>query len=746
MPEKIDIFKAALGNKAYLATINKSSKAQAEFITTLSQNKFSPQEIIELAQVVNDKQMRSLFIIHLLSQKEYLNSLKGESLLDRMDKKIHRSTPSRLNAWIHQLDITVLTPALIQRLDSEAAVSILCSVPHFHQLTEAQVNALLHKHLEPELIIYWVKHFSHMPNAHYVLASLMKLVNTNIIDALSELEIHHKETVLTTIMTHLNLFHPLPKRLLTHLNSESHLILAMRLYLNGHFYHAYALFIEQLTQSLLNKQHNFSLATIELLFSLNDSSELGNTITRTKMITNRYLMTCAQEGNSTPFYRNGHINIHRMSQSMHVIDGAEDCPLIKSLIKHNKSISYFEYFLIYYQGKIIPISQMLHDYLNYYSQQEKSFHRDKVLHHLGFLLTRDELNPEVKETLFATLLHHPELFDEFICHRLFLFNATKTIQHFGLRGGEKNYHIVITLCTNAIAKLNPEQHQHIIQIAEKARTEAELELRFSKEQGFFSSLIKHIKRCWIYGWTGLFTPNPPQYVIPEPEILHHTSSDERTIFLNPYMQPVKELPDLLQEIQQHSVIQEQLEELISALQLYSLKEGLKDEFETRLKLHHLINHIINHKDENTGLHAWLMGNLEPFIRNQFRLLELSFKEKSPSEINTFCIEINECSDQLNYVTDELHCVTPEQKHDGTAMTSQTTTSQKSGTLDKANEFMAEYANTLVESAQKTASTVSDWINSSWAGGLGGLFSSGKEKKHSQQTTYAHTLLTSTPEH
>lgn len=53
--------------------------------------------------------------------------------------------------------------------------------------------------------------------------------------------------------------------------------------------------------------------------------------------------------------------------------------------------------------------------------------------------------------------------------------------------------------------------------------EAKLELSFTKEQGFFSSVIKWIKRCWAYGWSGFFKPNQPEYITPE-SLIFETSA------------------------------------------------------------------------------------------------------------------------------------------------------------------------------------------------------------------------------
>lgn len=101
---------------------------------------------------------------------------------------------------------------MISELEPEAAVSILCSVPHFHHLTREQTEALIGRYAKHELIVYWMNHFALMPNAHYLLAHLMKLAGTNIIDELSKIESNQKEAIIVNIIEHFELFHYIPQR------------------------------------------------------------------------------------------------------------------------------------------------------------------------------------------------------------------------------------------------------------------------------------------------------------------------------------------------------------------------------------------------------------------------------------------------------------------------------------------------------------------------------------------------------
>lgn len=154
----------------------------------------------------------------------------------------------------------------------------------------------------------------------------------------------------------------------------------------------------------------------------------------------------------------------------------EESTLVQMLMRHNMTIKNFDYFLIYYQGERNALNHLLNDYLEFHTHAPKSLQWDQAVLHIVFLLMRKELNAEVRNTIFAVFLRYPELFDEFICPRLFLYHATAAIQHFGLAGGIKNYQIVTKLCSLALQKLNPEQNQELIRIAQQAKTETDEEL------------------------------------------------------------------------------------------------------------------------------------------------------------------------------------------------------------------------------------------------------------------------------
>lgn len=731
MSGKIELFKAALGNAKYLTEVNSSPQEQLKFIATIEENQFTPQEIIESISIVKDKTVRSLLIIWLLSQKEYLTNLKGESFLDAINQNEPRTNPSRLNAWLHQLDVTVLTSELIAKLDSEAAVTLLCSIPHFHLLTEKQIQELMDKYLRPELISYWMKHFALLPNAHFVLAHFMKRVYVNVIQVLTALEPKQKDDLLTNVIEHLPLFHPLPEKLLPYFYQESCLILAAKLYLNGHFNQAYSSFIQQVLTHLLEKQHSFSLAACKLLFELSDVEEFKEISSKTSMFTNWYIRTRAEHGDTTIWYQDGHLSTPKMLQPVCIKlpptnpeypkqpTMPEECAWLKSIISQQKSINQFEYFLRYYKEGNVSIKKVVNDYLGYFTQTEPSEARTKAIHHLGILLLRNELCREAREALFSGFLHYPELLDEQIRNCLFFYDATKTIKYFGMQGGIANYQIIVNLCTFALDKLKPElaQNQARLKIAQEAKAEAEFELTLNQDTGFFSGIRKFIKRCLIYGWHGFFSPNLPKYMLPESASIRKPLLALDEAPKAPNTLAMKEFPILLDELEKQVLTQKKLEGLIEAFKFYSLKTPFPDELNIRLKLHNLFRKIIDHKDYNKQLYAWLMKNNEPFLNNQTRLLELYLQERPLTEAIELVKKFDTSSDVFKRVAAELNCSLPEEHKK--SFEKKESHTEVPDIVVKTTDTLTGYMNDVNEFAQTTWSWVSNFG--------GGLFAVKPEK-------------------
>ena len=696
-PQNFELLKAALGNNVYIKNINENEVNQLTFIASLETNQFTPQQILTLMEIVHNQQVRSLLIMHLLSQQEYLASLKEESVLCKLN---HTQTysPSRLNSLVHQLDIRILSENIINKLPPETAISILCSISHFHQLKEEQVALLLKKYTPSTVITYWMNHYSSMPNAHYTLAHLMKIADTHITSALNNMDDGRRETIITQIIHHLELFASIPKVLMEQ-NEEPHLTLAIRLFLNGHQHPNYVNYINKLTDQLLKKNHQFSLHAIQLLISLCNQQEFSELGSKTSLLTSHYLRAHAQSGEIGLFYDDGKLNIERMGQSLQLkvnitsqpekavgffasllglktdetqkTDAETSLPehsLIVELINRRKPITSFYYFLIHFKGDKNKISKVINDYLCFHTQEVGAISRRRLIHQIADLMIRPELDSTIREELYASFLRCPDLCDKQISFSLFIFDTQRTIQYFGLKGGERNYLHVIKLCTLALQKLNPKQHKELIDIATKAQQEAERELSFSQEAGFFTRLFMRLIRCWYYGWTGFFVPNLPTYVAPAsadttPPVDEPPINDEPMLAILAY-KPEPNLANLLNELTL-PMTQESLEQLVEALKVLSLKAKIKNELEMRQKVHELFLSLHEQSKENKMLLSWLTQNQTYLTANLSRLLELVLIKDQHSAIKLLLKQIKEIAPSLLQVADELTCLLPEQQEEKT---------------------------------------------------------------------------------
>ncbi|KTD61064.1 hypothetical protein [Legionella shakespearei] len=691
-PMNFELLKVALSSRKYLNEINRTEESREQFLNDLVASKIEYPQIIELIQIAKNRQIKSLLISFVLSQKEYLDNLQGESFLTQIStNKDH--TPSRLNALTHQLDIKNLSLKDIEGLQPEAAVSILCAVPLFHHITEEQVDALIRHYPERALLIYWVKHFANLPNAYYMLAHLLKCDSSYLSAELNALDEVKKQEIITSILEHLELFKPLPK-LLFEGNKEQHLIRAIHFYLNGKHHEHYVAYIQRLAEHLMNKAYPLSLEAIQLLLSLNEHHVFSNLNNKTHYLMNHYLRVKANAGETELFYTKGKINILSMVQSVQltapqpveepepekgffdsllapakpdepkqekVWEKIPEHPIIKELAVRKKSVKSFDYFLMHYQGDGNKIKAVVKDYLDFHMQEGCTENRRVTLHHLSILMTRPEMPASIKEALYSAFLDYPDLYDEQISYSMLLFDTKRTLLHFGMQGGTEHYNHVINLCDEALKKLDPQKHEDTIQIVTQAQAEAKKELGFYEEKGFFARIFERFIRCWVYGWTGFFAPNLPVYVCPSYEVKPVTS-----IPPFPEGEPAQgdsvkaNLSSLLLELEtQYS--EPKRDELIKILSTFSFSTNSRDELVIRHKINRLFQELRSNGKQNSEMNEWLIKNKSVFIANQFKLVEMVLLKDNQNELDSLIKQIDEDSTFLHSVANELNRDYPEFK-------------------------------------------------------------------------------------
>ncbi|HAT1821543.1 TPA: type IV secretion protein Dot [Legionella pneumophila] len=719
-----DLLKIAILNKDYLASINHTKESQLDFIYALNANKFNYQQILELIALAQDSQIKSLLITCLLSKKEYLDNLKGESFLAHLSQSEFHSPP-RLNALIHQLNLNCLTVGQIELLQPEACVTLLCSIPHFHQLSEKQVEKILLKYPKPDMIAYWLHHYSSRPNAHFILAHLMNLVDVHVVDELNKMDPTKKESIIMNMVEHLELFDP-THPLLINQNEEKRLISAIQRYLYGQHHDAYVTYIKLLVYKLLSRNYQFSPQAMQLLICLNNLEEFKELNNKIAYLTNYYLRASAQSGDSSLFYNDSRINITSMTQLVQlaakfptkskeksllsslfcgiklsetsVITPTNDIPehpLVNKLIKSKRTVKSIDYFLMHFKGDKQLLSRIINDYLAYYVQEGCTEMHRRSIYHLIVLMSLSDISASVREAIFTAFLNYPELHDEQINFSLFVYDAKKTIRHFGAQASEDSYTRIIDLCEGALKKLNPNRHKEIISIATQALTEAKLELSFGENTGFIAQLITRVKRCWYYGWTGFFFPNPPAFVaISDTPIKQNEKKELSSLQQRKYFTTKLEtnLSIILDDIKS-GYTQQKLNELIEALNIFSLQHNPKNELKIRQKLHRLFHYLLLESKSDLTLDAWLLKNQQLLITNRFRLLEMLLMKGARNEAESLLKEFDEDSTHFSSISKEFTHSLPEQNPFKSESVSANQTPAAT-ILDTANELATSLKSTL----------------------------------------------------
>ena len=193
-----------------------------------------------------------------------------------------------------------------------------------------------------------------------------------------------------------------------------------------------------------------------------------------------------------------------------------------------------------------------------------------------------------------------------------------------------------------------------------------------------------------------FHPNHRCISLQNPLLKLKLNTDAEVVFTR----PVKDLPGLLQEAESQVLTQELFEQIIDALNEYTLTAVLNHEYETRLRLQKLFHKVLANKTANPALHDWLMANKGPFLHNQFLLLELALKERTATEVDSLLNQIHEgASGKLKRISDELSCPIPEKR------TKTTATSKEKGVahafLEKVSEATSECATGTAWYAEET---------------------------------------------
>ncbi len=728
---KFELLKILIITPQYLTSITQDLNTQADFLNALKMNQYAPEQLLELIHTTTDRQAKSLLITQLLSLKAYLERLTEQPLIERLTDTTQR-IPSRLNQLVHQMSIGHLTPAHIKDLQPEAAISILCSIPHFHLLKKEQIGALIEKYPKPSLIQYWVTHYSLMPNAFFIFAHLSKLFDMHVLSAVQQLDKQQQEHLIDNAIERLDLFNP-DFKLLYEGDKEKHLVQAIKQYLYGKNHPHYIFYIHRLTNILLNQNTPLSLETIKHILSLHGIKEFSDLIKKKSTLINYYLRTQAHAGETRLFYNGDQLNsnminlivqlkkpepikteergflhswLHPTTDKHTEQTNDKTIPenaLIQQLATQGKSIKAIDYYLLHFKGNSEDVSRLIQNYLSFYLKEGCTESRRQLLHLTAILINRTELKRSVREALYTSLLLFPELHDEPIRGWLFKYNAERTIKHFGHQGGVNNYQLVIELCTEALKKLIPQRDDYQIKIANQALAEAQLEIEFSENTGFFSRLFHRLIRCWKCGWTGFFSPNLPTYVLPfytesKDEPLSYRPTSQEVITTIP--KPETALLQIVTELENKRTL-DALNHLVEMLSTIPLIIPQADALTLRARINNLFHEVINESLHNKEIESWLIKNKPSLETNQFHLFELKLQQHTQIDREQLKKQIRDES-SLQSLLNELSSILPELPEEIKAD-------------EKASEVVADDAIHLER--------VSEMVNNAWrwAKGVGVFF-------------------------
>lgn len=562
----VELFKEAMENKQFFATINASEQNQSEFIRVMDGNKFTSNDLLELIAAVSDTQVKSLLIVNLLCKQEYFFGLGGESFIAH----VNRSTvykPARLNELLYHFDVSILSEEMIAKLDPEAAYTLLCSVPHFQKLQDFQVQALLKRYPKITAIRYWLQNYASMPNAHFMLAHLLHCVKKQMLQEIASLDPSARRALGGLVIKNWHLFQP-DSELFDFFVDEESLNLAIYLFLNGNNNETNIEFIKYSIPILIAQNHQFSLETIHLLFALYGKSEFK---------------------------------------------------------EMNEELGYLHRFMHQYKSCPQELNQTLNHYFNRFSRIDSELKQQKSIQQLSLLLADPSLDVNNKNALFSALLNYPNVYDETVIFSMMQFDPVRFIKHFGFIGGEEGYQKVLELCTWGITKLDANEHASTISVLMLAQKEAEQELAFIKEYGFFSAIMQFLTRCTMYGWTGFFKPKLPTYVAPSYILPVKIDSDLEPHSLNFRFISLPKLEQrlnyLIAKIKKEYNFKD-LNQLMLMLDYYSLKSNHIHEFDIRLEIDKLMIQLSHDCSSNPSLYGWYMQHELAIRANRHRVAEM----------------------------------------------------------------------------------------------------------------------------
>lgn len=661
-----------------------------ELMPQITQESLAPWSIDEIRTFldeVDNKSLQTLSAIHLLTRKDYFQRLQGESFLKQLDiKQPHQ--PSRLQPllqWIDQGHADLLTVDVINHLEPEAAVSCLCSLRHFHLWTEAQVAAFTTRYPQPELIYYWLEHYSLMPNAMKVFPHLLRLADSHVFNYMTKtMQDDKRQRLISRMVEHIHDFYPL-KRDFIALADESHLCLAIELFHQAQIKEGYVPFITRLTERLIKSKHDFSPAAIHALLSLQSSSKFDDLNARLAYPCNEYVRKAAVNGDISLFYKQTGFNFSQTTINLSLNTKKPEKKyrdIFKSAIAqmsmaHSKDIVIDEadekvegvaieslyYFIFHYKRQDSKaMNDLLSDVLDAYHYVDKSGYAP--LRPLSALLLMENGVPKrIKSSIYHAFKSRLELLDDpVIAHDLFEHDAMDLIKELG---DAKEYKKLIALAkkvlkedqkierdsTQARKSFEPELKTMI----KDAKAHAKFELKLSKMTGSFLGLRRWFKRGRMYGWKGFFSPKASVYVLAHDQsaIVHPILRQDPPAHRHPEKTAEAALEAALQS-HHHVAIYEALRQYhLDVLANQSPSWDKKRELALRLDVEKEYATLLRLKVSDVNLASWLEEYEACFIENRHCILQLALENAAFEEIRGYLKDFADTNEELRVFEKEF---------------------------------------------------------------------------------------------
>ncbi|KTD08017.1 hypothetical protein [Legionella jamestowniensis] len=674
-PEHIALLDSVLQQENHVKMITTNADTKLTLYAVLNQCQFAVNDLINLQKKSDNPIIKSLIGAHLLGRQDFIDQLQGEAFIAQLADAEKPLCP-RLSPLIKDLHLEELPSDVVKQLHPEAAATLLCSIKNFHRLDKVCVEPLLHILGEQTevFISYWLTYLATMPNSVKPLIAMTNLLSTKIPTALANLSENKRHPILSLFIQHLNELDGTRVKTFIPLCEESHLNYAAHLYLyKGQSETISVQFIHELTDKLLEKKAAFSSQTIQLLMRLSEDSNFSALRGKLGRATSDYLRSSALFADCSIFYDEGRLNIKRMQKLVPLQSGQKTTeaqhhflqaftqtfknmfiaqessalqlndltinPLIDVIMKDSDKLPSFDYFLIHYHGKLEPLERCFNDYLDYLTENTSST-TSKRLHTIAWLLTRAEMNANIKGILFNALLSHPQLLDGQISGGLLMFNCEQAILRFGMNG---NYQTVINLCSWGLPFLEVGSDDE--KMAKRALKEAQFESSISTVTGFLAPLRVWLKRSFFYGWEAWFEPRKPHYVLLNNTRNSETSSS--TIILQKLQtektgedNPTEEnrlsrenLETLLTHLDATAPIPS-LTTLVHALSIYDWQKAMTTEIQTRKTVDDLFDALWQRTKWDKNLANWFYPHLDPFINNRQRLIGLYIQENQQEHLTS----------------------------------------------------------------------------------------------------------------